>query len=146
MALSFAQPQVERPGPVGAPPCRSLQPLRSGQPAARVGPFQLSSPVPASTRKKVVATASRRKTTASNNLDPLSRATVVRPPPLLREYRRARSTNRAGQPSEPFFMGMGQGLYALDLRPWRPQARRRRERVAGAYADRRQQCLGAAGP
>ena len=74
MALSFAQPQVERPGPVGAPPCRSLQPLRSGQPAARVGPFQLSSPAPASTRKKVVATASRRKTTASNNLDPLSRA------------------------------------------------------------------------
>ena len=74
MALSFAQPQVECPGPVGAPPCRSLQPLRSGQPAARVGPFQLSSPAPASTRKKVVATASRRKTTASNNLDPLSRA------------------------------------------------------------------------
>ena len=27
---------------------------------------------------------------------------MVRPPPLLREYRRARSTNRAGQPSEPF--------------------------------------------
>ena len=38
MALSFAQPQVKRPGPVGAPPCRSLQPLRPGQPAARVGP------------------------------------------------------------------------------------------------------------
>ena len=30
-----------------------------------------------------------------------------------------------------FFMGMEQGLYALDLRPWHPQARRRRERVAG---------------
>ena len=27
-------------------------------------------------------------------------------------------------------MGTGQGLYALDLRPWRFQARRRRERVA----------------
>ena len=75
MALSFAQPQVERPGPVGAPPCRSLQPLRSGQPAARVGPFQLSSPAPASTRKKVVATASRREG----------------------------ACNRAGEPSEPFF-------------------------------------------
>ena len=56
------------------PPYRVPQPFRPGQPAARVGPFQLSSPVPASTRKKVVATASRRKTTASNNLDPLSRA------------------------------------------------------------------------
>ena len=74
MVLPFAQPQVECHGSVGAPPCRSLQPLRPGQPAARVGPFQLSSPAPASTRKKVVATASRRKTTASNNLDPLSRA------------------------------------------------------------------------
>ena len=73
---------------------------------------------PASTQKKVVATVSRVEG----------------------------ACNRAGQPSEPFFMGMGQGLYALDLRPWRPQARRRRERVAGAYADRRQQCLGAAGP
>ena len=56
------------------PPYRVPQPSRPGQPAARVGPFQLSSPAPASTRKKVVATASRRKTTASNNLDPLSRA------------------------------------------------------------------------
>ena len=75
MALSFAQPQVECPGLVGAPPCRSLQPLRSRQPAARVGPFQLSSPAPASTRKKVVATASRREG----------------------------ACNRAGEPSEPFF-------------------------------------------
>ena len=48
----------------------------------------------------------------------------------MREYRRARSTNRAGEPSEPFFRGTGQGLYAPDLRPWRFQARRRRERVA----------------
>ena len=38
--------------------------------------------------------------------------------------------NRAGEPSEPFFRGTGQGLYAPDLRPWRSQARRRRERVA----------------
>ena len=58
-----------------ASPCRSLQPLRPGQPAARVGPFQLSSPAPASTRKKVVATASRREG----------------------------ACNRAGEPSEPFF-------------------------------------------
>ena len=43
--------------------------------AARVGPFQLSSPAPASTRKKVVATASRREG----------------------------ACNRAGEPSEPFF-------------------------------------------
>ena len=60
--------------PLEPPPYRVPQPFRPGQPAARVGPFQLSSPAPASTRKKVVATASRRKTTASNNLDPLSRA------------------------------------------------------------------------
>ena len=38
--------------------------------------------------------------------------------------------NRAGEPSEPFFRGTGQGLYAPDLRPWRSQARRRREGVA----------------
>ena len=84
------------------PPYRVPQPSRPGQPAARVGPFQLSSPAPASTRKKVVATASRREG----------------------------ACNRAGEPSEPFFRGTGQGLYAPDLRPWRFQARRRREGVA----------------
>ena len=57
------------------PPYRVPQPSRPGQPAARVGPFQLSSPAPASTRKKVVATASRREG----------------------------ACNRAGEPSEPFF-------------------------------------------
>ena len=66
MVLPFAQSQEKCHSSVGAPTLP-----RS---AARVGPFQLSSPAPASTRKKVVATASRRKTTASNNLDPLSRA------------------------------------------------------------------------
>ena len=84
------------------PPYRVPQPSRPGQPAARIGPFQLSGPAPASTRKKVVATASRGEG----------------------------ARNRAGEPSEPFFRGTGQGLYAPDLRPWRFQARRRREGVA----------------
>ena len=81
-------------------------------------PFVQPSYAPSTTRKKVVATASRCEGVY----------------------------NRAGEPSVPFSGGMGQGLCVLDLRPCCPQARRRRERVAGAYADRRQQCLGAAGP
>ena len=49
-------------------------PARPGQPAARVGPFQLSGPAPASTRKKMVATVSRGKASTPNNIHPLSRA------------------------------------------------------------------------
>ena len=100
---------------------RPPPPLRFPPPPKRQQnprPFNQPDHAPSTTRKKVIAPASRSEGVY----------------------------NRAGEPSEPFSGGMGQGLYVLDLRPCCPQARRRRERVAGAYADRRQQCLGAAGP
>ena len=43
-------------------------------------------------------------------------------------------------------MGMGQGRVRPVFAAMAPPGAAERERVAGAYADRRQQCLGAAGP
>ena len=72
-------------------------------------PFVQPSPATSTTRKKVVAIASRCETATPRRQQPLpSRATASgRQQSLLRGYRRARSTNRAGERERAFFRGAG---------------------------------------
>ena len=72
-------------------------------------PFVQPSPATSTTRKKVVAIASRCETATPRRQQPLpSWATASgRPQPLLRGYRRARSTNRAGERERAFFRRAG---------------------------------------